>query len=160
MDMIIRGAAMYAMVWAIFRLSGRRTMGEMTTFDFVLLLICGEATQQALLGEDYSVTNAAVVVLTLVCADRVLTWVRAVSPRAERVMEGLPLIIMADGEPLQDRMKREHVDEQDILHAARQAHGLSRLDQVKHAVLETSGKISIMPRGEERSAATDQSSQS
>ena len=64
MDMILRGAAIYAAVWFIFRLSGRRTMAQMTTFDFVLLLICGEATQQGLLGDDFSITNAAFVVLT------------------------------------------------------------------------------------------------
>jgi uncharacterized membrane protein YcaP (DUF421 family) len=152
MDMIVRAVTVYGVVWAVFRLSGRRTMSEMTTFDFVLLLICGEAIQQALLGEDVSMTNAVVVVLTLVGADRALTWARTKWPGAERVMEGLPLVIMADGRPLRECMDREHVDEQDILHAARESHGLSRLDQVKHAVLETSGKISIIPRTEPQSS--------
>ncbi len=145
MDMILRGASIYVVVWLLFRLSGRRTLAEMTTFDFVLLLICGEATQQALLGEDFSITNAAIVVLTLISLDLALTALRARLPALERVMEGRPLLIMADGKLLKDRMAKERVDEEDILHEARHAHGIARLDQIRHAVLETSGGISVIP---------------
>jgi uncharacterized membrane protein YcaP (DUF421 family) len=145
MDMILRGAAIYGVVWFIFRLSGRRTLSDMTTFDFVLLLICGEATQQALLGDDFSITNAAVVVLTLIGVDLALTTLRARFPRFERLMEGRPLLIMKNGQPLRDRMAKERIDEEDIMHQARSSHGLGRLDQVDHAVLESSGGISIIP---------------
>lgn len=145
MDMILRGASIYAIVWLVFRLSGRRTMAEMTTFDFVLLLICGEATQQALLGDDFSVTNAAIVVLTLVALDLGLTALRARFGFLERVMDGVPMLIMKDGRLLKDRMAKERVDEEDIMHEARHAHGIGRLDQIRHAVLETSGGISIIP---------------
>jgi uncharacterized membrane protein YcaP (DUF421 family) len=145
MDMILRGAALYAIVWLLFRFSGRRTMAEMTTFDFVLLLICGEATQQALLGDDFSITNAAVVVLTLIALDLALTALRVRFGFLERVMDGLPILIMKDGRLLKDRMARERVDEEDILHEARHSHGIGRLDQIRHAVLETSGGISIIP---------------
>ena len=61
-------------------------------------------------------------------------------------MEGLPLIILEEGRPLRDRMKKERVDEEDILTAAREHHGLERLDQIKYAVLERSGGISIIPK--------------
>ena len=145
MDMVLRAASIYGVVWLCFRLSGRRTMAQMTTFDFVLLLICGEATQQALLGDDFSITNAAVVVLTLVSLDLVLTALRARVPALERVMDGRPLVIMSRGRPLKDRMARERIDEEDIMHVARHTHGLSRLDQIEYAVLETSGGISIIP---------------
>jgi uncharacterized membrane protein YcaP (DUF421 family) len=145
MDMVLRGASIYCVVWLCFRLSGRRTMAQMTTFDFVLLLICGEATQQALLGNDFSITNAAIVVLTLIGLDLVLTSLRARLPALERVMEGRPLVIMSRGRPLKDRMARERIDVEDILHVARHTHGISRLDEIEHAVLETSGGISIIP---------------
>lgn len=148
MDMIARGLAIYIVVWLFFRIAGRRTMSQMTTFDFVLLLICGEATQQALLGDDFSLTNAAFVVLTLVSVDLIVTALRARYQRLEHVIEGRPLLIMKNGRPLSDRMSRERVDEEDILHEARQKHGLRRLDQVDHAVLEPSGGISIIPREE------------
>lgn len=146
MDMIARGACIYAVVWLLFRLAGRRTMAQMTTFDFVLLLICGEATQQGLLGTDFSLTNAAFVLITLIGIDLALAAVRARFPRLERYVEGLPTVIMKNGAPLHDRMKRERVDEGDILHQARQAHGLANLDQVRHAVLESSGGISVIPQ--------------
>lgn len=145
MDMVLRPAAMYALVWLIFRLAGRRTMSQMTTFDFVLLLICGEATQQALLGEDFTVTNALVVVTTLVVMDGAATRLRARFKSFERVMEGLPLLVLEDGRLRRDHLDRERIDEEDILHAARQSHGISRLSQIKHAVLEPSGGISIIP---------------
>jgi uncharacterized membrane protein YcaP (DUF421 family) len=149
MDMILRGVAMYALLWVVFRLSGRRTMGEMTTFDFVLLLICGEATQQSLLDEDFSFTNATIVILTIICLDRAMGRWRVNSKRVERVVEGLPVLIMADGELRREPMRRERVDEEDILHEARRSHGLSRLDEIRHAILEPSGEISIIPRKEE-----------
>lgn len=147
MDMILRGACIYVVVWLLFRIAGRRTMAQMTTFDFVLLLICGEATQQALLGPDYSVTNAAFVVLTLVSMDLAMTALRARFHRLERIMEGLPMLIVKNGEPLHERMAKERVDEEDVLHEARHSHGLRHLDQVQHAVLEPSGGISIIPKG-------------
>ncbi|HZW08549.1 MAG TPA: YetF domain-containing protein [Phycisphaerales bacterium] len=146
MDMIVRGAGIYAVVWLCFRLAGRRTMAEMTTFDFVLLLICGEATQQALLGDDFSLTNAAILVLTLVSMDGALTALRVRFHGLERVMEGLPLVLIRDGKMLHDRMAKERIDQEDILHEARSAHGLERLEDIKHAVLEPSGGISIIPR--------------
>lgn len=145
MDMVLRACAIYAVVWLIFRLAGRRTMAQMTTFDFVLLLVCGEATQQGLLGEDYTVTNAAIVVLTLVVLDHICTTIRARSTRLERIMEGSPVLIMENGRLVPERMKRERIDVEDILHAARHSHGLSRLEQIRHAVLEPSGGISIIP---------------
>lgn len=148
MEMLLRGAAVYLIVWIIFRLSGRRTMAQITVFDFVLLLICGEATQQALLAADYSVTNGAFVVLTLVSLDAAITGVRARVPWLERIFEGLPMLIVRDGAPLRERMRSEKVDDQDVLHAARQAHGLRRFDQIRHAVLETDGSISVIPAEE------------
>ena len=69
MDTIIRSLVIYFVLWAVLRLSGRRTLGQLTTFDFILLLIIGGATHRALLGQDYSVTNALLVIMTLVLTD-------------------------------------------------------------------------------------------
>lgn len=146
MDMILRAGAMYLIVWALLRFSGRRTMSEMTTFDFVLLLICGEATQQALLAEDFSITNAAGVVLSLVFIDRVVTTFRARSQSFERIVEGLPIVIFSGGTLLKDRLDNERINEDDILHEARRSQGIMSLDEIKYAVLEPSGGISIIPK--------------
>ena len=123
MDSILRSAAVYLVLVFVFRLSGKRALAQVTTFDLVLLLIISEATQEALIGHDFSLTNALLVILTLV----------------------------EDGRVHQERMDREKVDLADILHAARKEHGLERFADIKHAVLEQSGGITIVPR--ERAAA-------
>ena len=76
MDAVLRAIAVYLVLLLLFRVAGRRTLAEITTFDFVLLLIIGEATQQALLGEDFSVTNAVIVIATLLFIDVRRKWKR------------------------------------------------------------------------------------
>jgi uncharacterized membrane protein YcaP (DUF421 family) len=146
MDSIVRSTLIYFAVWFFFRIAGKRTLSETTTFDFVLLLVVGEATQQALLGDDFSLTNAALVIGTLVGLDVLLGRVKHTWPRADRVLEGLPVVIIEDGKPLKERMDRAQIDEDDVLEAARRTQGLERLEQIKYAVLERSGGISIIPR--------------
>jgi uncharacterized membrane protein YcaP (DUF421 family) len=121
-------------------------LAQITTFDFVLVLIVGEATQQALLGEDFSLTNAFLVILTLIGIDTAMSFWKQRSPQVEKWLDGVPVIIVVEGKLLQDRMDQARVDADDVLEAARQSHGLERLDQIKYAVLERSGGISIIPK--------------
>jgi uncharacterized membrane protein YcaP (DUF421 family) len=153
MDAVLRGVAIYVFLMLVFRLAGRRTLSQMTSFDFVLLLIIGESTQQALLGEDFSLTNAFVVILTLVGIDVLLSLWKQWAPGVERMLDGMPTIIVENGRPLKDRMAWARVDESDVLTAARERQGLERMDQIKYAVLEVSGGISIIPKEEGDSAA-------
>ena len=145
MDALIRAGVIYAFLLALFRISGKRTLSQMTTFDFVLLLVVAEATQQGLLGDDYSLTNAMIVVLALIGLDIAISFVKQKSPAVDRVLEGLPVVIVDDGVPRTDLMKRLRVDVADVLAAARERQGLERLDQIKYAVLERSGGISSGP---------------
>ena len=146
MDAIVRGLVVYLFLLILFRIAGRRTLGSITNFDFVLLLIISEATQNAMIGNDYSVTNGFLVILTLVGLDIVLSYMKQRFPAMERYLDGLPLILVDQGRPLKDLMYRVRVDEQDILAAAREKHGLERMDQIKYAILETNGVISIVPK--------------
>lgn len=146
MDTVLRGLAIYVFLLLVFRVAGKRTLAQVTTFDFVLLIIIAEATQQGLLGEDFSVTNALLLIVTLVTADILLALWKQRSKRVDRIMEGTPLVIVEEGRPLEDRMAMVQLDESDILAAARQLRGLERMDQIKYAVLERSGGISIIPR--------------
>jgi uncharacterized membrane protein YcaP (DUF421 family) len=146
MDAVLRGAAIYVVLLILFRIAGRRTLGEITTFDFVLLLIIGEATQQALLAEDFSVTNAFLVIATLLAIDVALSLAKRRSQWFEKVLDGVPMVIVVDGEPLRDRMHRARIDEHDVMEAARRLRGLERMDQIKIAVLEVSGGITIVPK--------------
>jgi len=145
-DSVLRAAAIYLILLVLFRVAGRRTLSEMTSFDFVLLLVIGEATQQALLGEDFSLINAVLVIVTLIMLDVLISWVTQRSRIAGKLVEGVPMVIVADGKPLHDRMRKARIELADVLEAARHTQGLERMDQIKYAVVETSGGITIIPK--------------
>jgi uncharacterized membrane protein YcaP (DUF421 family) len=146
MDSVLRAAAIYLVLLVLFRIAGQRTLSDVTTFDFVLLLIISESTQQALLGEDFSLTNAFLVIITLIGMDIALSlWVQR-WPWLSKWMEGVPLVIVEHGQPLRERMQRLRVSEDEVLTAARERQGLARMDQIQYAVLERSGGISIIPK--------------
>jgi uncharacterized membrane protein YcaP (DUF421 family) len=151
MELVIRGIAVYLFLLLIFRISGKRSLQNATTFDFVLLLIIAETTQQALVRDDASVTGAFVLIVVLVGTDILLSLLKRSLPRADRLLEGQPLVILRHGVPLKRRMHVERVDDDDILSAARETRGLDRLEDVERAVLEKNGAISIIPRGRESS---------
>jgi len=148
MEAVIRAASVYVILLVILRVAGKRTLAQVTVFDFILLLIISEATQQALLAADFSVTNAAISIATLVLLDILFAIFKQWSPRLDRIIDDTPVVIVDHGRLLQERLNRARIDEQDILIAARELHGLERLDQIKYAVLECSGGISIVPKGE------------
>lgn len=149
MDSVFRALAIYAILLIIFRISGKRSLAQITTFDFVLLLVIGEATQQALLGDDFSLTNAFIVIVTLVGIDIGLSLLKQRSPKLELLLDNAPLIIVENGRPLQERMDKARIDESDVLTAARELQGLERMDQIKYAVLERSGGVSIIPQSQQ-----------
>lgn len=146
MDAVLRGVAMYLFLLVIFRIAGKRTLAEATPFDFVLLLIIAEATQQGMSDDDFSFTNAFLLVATLIGVDIALSWWKQRVPKLERFLEGTPLVLVEDGQLHKSRMDNVRVDETDILMAARALHGLERMDQIKYAVLERNGGITVVPK--------------
>ena len=129
----------------VFRLSGKRSLAQTTPFEFILLLIISEVTQQALVGEDYSITTAIILITTLVGADLLFSVIKQKWRGFEKITEGSPLIVVANGKLLENRARKSRVSEEDVLEAARNLHGLERLEQIKYAVLELDGTISIIP---------------
>jgi uncharacterized membrane protein YcaP (DUF421 family) len=148
LDAVLRATAIYLFLLLVLRMSGKRTLAQVTTFDFVLLLIIGEATQQGLIGDDFSVTKASLLIVSLVGIDIGISLLQERWPRLGVFVEGSPLILLSDGQPLSERMKKARVDEHDIMESARTKHGLERLDQIKFAVLERDGGISIIPKAD------------
>jgi uncharacterized membrane protein YcaP (DUF421 family) len=130
----------------VFRLSGKRSLAQTTPFEFILLLIISEVTQQALVGEDYSLTASIILITTLVGTDLLFSVIKQKWRGFEKVTEGSPLIIVANGKLLENRARKTRVSEEDVLEAARNMHGLERLEQIKYAVLELDGTISIIPK--------------
>lgn len=146
MDSVLRAAAVYLFLLVVFRIAGRRALADMTAFDFVLVLIISEAVQQAMLNNDNSMVNGFLVVLTLVGLNVALSLVKQRSHTMEKLLEGVPTILVEDGRPLSDRMNKARVDVEDVMQAARQLQGLERLDQIRYAVLERTGGITIIPK--------------
>ena len=145
MNPVIRGLAVYLFVYVVFRVLGKRSLAEITTFDFVLLLIISETTTDALIGEDYSLMGCFIMVCTLVATDYLFSLIKGSSKWFELFSEGAPLVIVDNGKPLKKRMEKSKVDESDVLEAAREMHGLEKMSQIKYAVLERDGTISIIP---------------
>lgn len=146
MDSIVRAFTVYAVLLIVTRLSGRRTLAEVTAFDFVLLLMIAETTGQALLGDDSSITNTAIVIITLAAIDVGLSFVKAWSPKLGRLIDGTPSVLMSGGAVDWDALRKSRVSVDDVLQAARDKHGLKRLDQIDCAVLEVGGGISVIPK--------------
>ena len=146
MEPIVRAAVIYFVLMLILRISGKRSLSSVTIFDFVLVLIIAESTQQALLGPDYSLTNAVLVISTLVGLDIGISLLTRYMPGLEKVIDSAPLLLVDDGRLLKDRMEQERIAENDILEMARKRHGLERLDQIRYAVLERGGEINIVPK--------------
>jgi uncharacterized membrane protein YcaP (DUF421 family) len=152
-DSILRGAATYLFVWLIFRISGKRSLSEVTTFDAVLILIISETTQAALVDENNSMTNSMLLIATLLGIDVVLSHIKHRFHRVERVMDGMPLVIYDRHGLNQLVMDKERVDRQEIIAAARRLQGLAKLEEIEYAVLEPTGDITIVPKNGQSAAA-------
>lgn len=146
MEAVLRSVGIYLVLLLLFRLTGKRSLAQITTFDFVLLLIIGESTQQALLGEDFSLTQAAVVVATLLALERSADYLSWRFPTLRRITDSQPVVLVDDGRVLHDVLDHYHLGVDDVVTAGREQHGLRSVADVQWAVLEVSGGISIVPR--------------
>jgi len=145
MDMVFRAIAIYLILVVVFKVAGRRTLLQMTSFDLILLLIISEATQQALLGNDSSVTGAALTIVTLVVVDILFGQLKRVVPAVEAAIDGTPVILVDNGRLLNDKLKKADISRDDIMVSARVNHGIENLSEIKFAILEQNGHISIIP---------------
>jgi uncharacterized membrane protein YcaP (DUF421 family) len=146
MDAIIRAAVVYTTLLVIFRLAGKRALSQVTTFDLVLTLIISEAVQEALIDSDHSMTQAMILVLTLVGLDIAISLVKQRSELVEKIVNETPICVIEKGKVEERRLQKERVDLGDVLAAARQSLGISRLDQIEYAVVEPGGGVTIVPR--------------
>jgi uncharacterized membrane protein YcaP (DUF421 family) len=150
MDTVLRSVAVYLFVLVVFRIGGKRSLSQITTFDFIFLLIISEATQQALLGNDFSIVNAWVAISTLIALEAAFSWLERRFPTFGRVAESLPVVLLENGKLIPDAAKREGVTLHEILAEGREKHGLERAEQFKYAILERHGGISVVPTDDAR----------
>ena len=146
METVVRALCTYFFLLVVLRIGGRRTLGEMSAFELVILLIISETTQQAMVDSDPSMTNAAIAIVTLVSASLGMSLLKQRWPGVQTVAEGRPVMLIEDGELKDEALKEARIGVDEILVAARSNQGLERLSQIKHAVLEAGGGISIIPK--------------
>ncbi len=155
MEFFLRAFVIYLFLLVLFRLTGKRMLSELSTFDFILLLIISEATQNALVDDDKSLATGMAVILTLVMLEVAMSYLKKRFKPLEKIMEGAPVVLVDRGKVIEEHLTKTHVSRDDILQTARQHRGVERMDQIKYAVLETSGGISIIPMASEIEAMLD-----
>ena len=146
MAVIVRAAAAYLILLFAVRLIGRRTAANMAPFDFAVLFLFGGSLISAVLADDRSMTAAASAVFTIGLMHIAVSTLKRWSPALGRVVDGTPVVVYERGEWHQKRMRGLRMLESDVMAAVRQK-GLMRLDQVRYAVVERDGKVSIIPEG-------------
>jgi uncharacterized membrane protein YcaP (DUF421 family) len=145
MDLAIRAAFLFCFVYLLTRIIGRRELSSLEPFDLILLIVIGDAIQQGLTQDDYSVTGAMIVVGTFAMLQVLVSFVSYRFPRLRPALDGEPIIVVQDGKPIERNMKRERLTLEEVLVQAR-GQQVASLEQIEWAVLETSGKISIIPK--------------
>ena len=147
MSVIIRAALTYLVLLFAVRLIGRRMASMMAPFDIVVLFLFGGALMAAVLGDDHSMVAAISVVFSIGLMHVMVTTLKSWSPWFGRLVDGTPVIIYERGEWRQERMRALRMLESDVMAAVRQK-GLMRLEQVRYAIVERDGKVSIIPEGD------------
>jgi len=145
MEVVLRATAMFAVVYLLVRLLGKRELGQMTPFEFIVMVVIGDLIQQGVTQNDFSLTGATLAISTFAFWGLVMSWLSYLSPRAAKVLEGEPRVIIRHGELLQHSTKRDRLTRSEIESEMRLA-GIASMDDVAWAVLEPNGKISFIKR--------------
>ena len=142
---VLRATAIYALVMVLVRVSGKRAVGQFTPFDLVLLILIGNAVQNGINGGDNSLTGAALMATTLIALNYTVAFVTSRSRRAERLVEGEPVVLARNGKLFDGVLRRELVSREDFREALRMS-GVEDVSEVELALLETNGSISVVKK--------------
>jgi uncharacterized membrane protein YcaP (DUF421 family) len=145
MDIVLRAAFFYCFLFVLLRTLGRRQLSSMEPFDILLLVVMGDFTQQAVTQSDMSLTGGVLAVGTIAMLGLLGAVLNFRFPRLRPVMDGSPLVLLADGELIEENLRSARITREDLLEQARLGQ-LAGLDDVRWAVLETSGQISFIPK--------------
>jgi uncharacterized membrane protein YcaP (DUF421 family) len=147
-EIAARTAIVYGAVLGGLRLAGKRELGQMSPFDLVVVLLVANAVQNAMVGPDSSVTGGLLAAGLLVALDYLLSVLRGHIPWLRKTIEGQPTLLIHDGVYIEENMKREHIDREEVLMALRE-HGIDDPSNVRLAILETDGSVSVVPGASE-----------
>src|ERR687886_2554597 len=145
MDIALRAVAVFGFIYVLTRIIGRRELSSLEPFDLILLIVLGDAVQQGLTQDDYSVTGAITVITTFAVLQVLLSYLNFRVPRLRPILDGEPIVIVQDGKVLERNLKRERLTVEELAEEAR-TNQIASLEDVQWAVLETSGQISFIEK--------------
>src|SRR5262245_9688450 len=145
MDLVLRSIFVFGFLLLLTRVIGKRELSTLQPFDLILLI--GDAVQQGLTQDDYSLTGAVLVVGTIAVLQVFVSWISYRFPRSRPILDGEPLIVVQDGEVIESNLRRERLTVEEIAEAAR-LEQIAHLSEVRYAILETSGAISFIKNSE------------
>ena len=144
--LVLRAVIIYIVFFIGLRLFGKRELGQFTTFDLVLVLLVANALQPAITGPDNSVTGGVIIIAILLVFNRGVALVRNRWPWFDALIDPPPTVVVQDGQISKLALEKEGLSETDVEMAIRE-HGVERVSDVKQAVLENDGSISVVTKG-------------
>ncbi len=151
---LLVGVLAYAGLLLLLRVTGKRTLSKMNAFDFVVTVALGSTLATTLLSKQVALAEGLLAFAVLVLLQLAVTWTSVRWPAFQSLIKAQPTLLVHDGRLLRDRLRGQRVSEEEVLAAVRE-HGLSRIEDVAAAVLETDGSVSVIGRevGLERASA-------
>jgi uncharacterized membrane protein YcaP (DUF421 family) len=146
MDIVLRAIVIFALLYVLMRVIGRRELSALEPFDLILLIVVGDLVQQGLTQDDYSLTGALLAIGTIAVLVLMVSFLNFRFPRLRPLLDGEPIVIVQDGKPIEKNMRRERITLDDLASAAR-LQNIAKLEDVAWAVMETSGVISFIKKG-------------
>jgi uncharacterized membrane protein YcaP (DUF421 family) len=146
MDIVARAAIMFVVLYVLLRIMGKREIGQLTPFELVVMIVLGDLMQQGVTHEDFSLTGAILAISTFAFLAMLMSWVTYLFPRAEKLLDGEPRIIIRDGELLKANLRRDRLTQSEVESEMRLA-GIAQMIDVAWAILEPQGKISFLKKG-------------
>ncbi|MGH2933150.1 MAG: DUF421 domain-containing protein [Gaiellaceae bacterium] len=145
MDLVLRATIVFGFLLLLTRVIGKRELGSLQPFDLILLIVLGDALQQGLTQDDYSLTGALLVVGTIAALQVFVSWISYRFPRTRPIIEGEPIILVEDGKAIERNLSRERLTVEEVAEEARKQQ-IAHLSEVRYGILETGGTISFIKK--------------
>jgi uncharacterized membrane protein YcaP (DUF421 family) len=143
MDLVLRATALYIFVVVLMRIIGRRELSTLSPVDLVLLIVLGDALQQGLTQDDYSITGAVIVVTTIGVLQVIASYLTFRSRRMKKLLEGEPIVLIEDGKLIERNLRRERLRPEDVAEEMR-IEGIANFADVRWGILESNGQFSFI----------------
>jgi uncharacterized membrane protein YcaP (DUF421 family) len=145
MDLVLRAIVIFGFVLLLTRVIGKRELGKMQPVDLILLIVLGDALQQGLTQDDYSLTGAILVVGTIAVLQVFVSWLSYRFPRTRPILEGEPIVVVQEGQVIERNLKRERLTPDEIAEEARKQQ-IAHFSDIRFAILENDGTISFIQK--------------